>query len=906
MTREISCRITRTLLMYVREANNGSLGHLLDGLELDEAYLLDHNNWVSHAFLQILYHRMIHILGDENAVYNMALASERFQSLGILDRIARLLGSPKLIYSQAPKYNKILKLNGDVHIHELTDSWVVLEDRYHNSAQKTRYDCDYTRGILTGIPTILGMPIAHVEEIECQVSADTYGTRIWPETPAYGCKGCLYRVRFDSRSRAPFWKRLFHRQRIYRNAVQDLLDVNKRIQEKYDEVKTLASDLEAANKQLIESKGQLESKTADLEASERRYRLLAENVTDIIWTLSLETMEFNYATPSVQRITGFTPEETVGLTMKDILAPRSLEKATEALQQDLDREGKKDGTANRSRTMEFQQLCKDGTYAWVETTMSFIRDREGRAVGVQGVSRDISERKRAEEALSAEKERLRVTLQSIRDGVITTGRNGRITLINPVAEKLTGYTETEALGKPLQEVFKTVDDGTDPLRNSPVQSKTDSHTSVGFADDRVMMNKDGRECIIAHSVAPILDIENRTLGSVLVFRDITKNRKMEKEILKIEKLESLGVLAGGIAHDFNNFLSGIIGNLSLVKNEIDPADKIFSRLERMERAALLARDLTQQLLTFSKGGDPIRRPTRLANLMKESAMFALRGSNVRCDFFFQPDLLASEVDEGQISQVIHNLILNAVQAMPEGGVIHVRGENIHLPPANELALAEGEYVKLTIQDQGTGIKEQYIKKVFDPYFTTKEKGSGLGLTVVYAIIDKHKGRITVDSEPGSGTTFSIYLAGVHAIASESEAAKRVVTSGIGKILVMDDEEFIQEVAAEMLHQMGYRATPAKNGEEAIRVYKEALQSGRAFDAVILDLTVPGGMGGKETLKALFEMDHDVKAIVSSGYSNDPVMSNYRRYGFQNALKKPYRMAEMSAALNSILVKSPTS
>jgi len=900
MKREISCRITRTLLMYVREANNGSLGNLLDGLNLNETYLLDPNNWVSHAFLQVLYHRMIDILGDENAVYNMTLASKRFQSLGILDRIARLLGNPRLIYSQAHKYNKILKLNGDVHIHELGDSWVLLEDRYHDSAQKTRYDCDYTRGVLAGIPTVFDMPIAHVEEIECQVSAENYGSRIWPDRPTYGCKGCLYRVRFDSHGRAPFWKRLFRRQGVYRKAIQDLLDANQRIQEKYDEVKKLASDLEAANKQLIESKQQLESKTADLEASERRYRLLAENVTDIIWTLDLETMRFNYASPSVQRITGFTPEEAMETALDKTLSPQSMEKVAEALQEELAKEAKGNIDPSRSRTMEFQQLCKDGTYAWVETTVTFVRDEQGRPVGVQGVSRNIAERKRAEEALSAEKEQLRVTLQSIGDGVITTDRNGRIALINPVGEKLTGCSETEALGKPLQEVFKIIDGKTDQGPNSPVHRGIDSHKTIGLANDTVMTSRDGSEYIISHSAAPILDTQKRIIGSVLVFRDISENRKMEKEISKIDKLESIGVLAGGIAHDFNNFLSGIVGNLSLAKLEIDPADSVFSRFERMEQAALRAKDLTQQLLTFSKGGDPVKRLTQLTNLMKESAIFALRGANARCDFAFEPNLLSSEVDEGQISQVIHNLILNAVQAMPEGGVIQVGGKNIHLSANNELALTEGDYVKLTIQDQGTGITKQHMKKVFDPYFTTKQKGNGLGLAVVYAIIDKHNGRITVDSQLGSGTTFSIYLPGIHGMKPEPEDAKPIMRRTVGRILVMDDEDIIQEVASDMLKKMGYTAKAAGSGEEAIRSYKEALESGRAFDAVILDLTVPGGMGGKETLKALLEIDSDVKAIVSSGYSNDPVMSDYSRYGFRSALKKPYRIVEMSEALNSVL------
>jgi PAS domain S-box-containing protein len=383
--------------MYVREGNDGSLGHLLDGLELDEEYLLDPNNWVSHSFLHILYHRMIDILGDENAVYKMALASERFQSLGLLNHIARLIGNPKFIYAQAPKYNRLLKLNGDVHIHELGDSWVLLEDRYHDSVQKTRYDCDYTRGILVGIPTIFGMPPAHVEEIECQVAPETYDQRKWADKPTQGCRGCLYRVQWDTRGMAPLWKRLFARRTIYRRAIEDLQEANRRIQEKYDEVRKLAADLESANKQLILSKEQLESKTADLQASERRHRLLAENVTDIIWTFSLETMRFTYISPSVEMIRGFTPNEAMELSLERTLAPQSLEIAKKALAEELAKDGDEGVDPNRSRTMEVQQLCKNGSYAWAEATMTFIRDDEGRPVGVLGITRDISERKRAEE-----------------------------------------------------------------------------------------------------------------------------------------------------------------------------------------------------------------------------------------------------------------------------------------------------------------------------------------------------------------------------------------------------------------------------------------------------------------------------------------------------------------------------
>jgi len=386
--------------MYVREVH-GSLDDLLGGLELDESYLTDTNNWVSHEFLHILYARMINILGDGNAVYKMTLASKRFQSLGLLDWIARLLGNPKLIYAQGPKYNKLLKANGDVYIRELGESWVVLEDRYHNGAQKTRYDCDYTRGVLAGIPTIFDMPLAHVEEIECQVAHDKYGERIWPDTPKYGAGGCLYRIQWESKDRPPLWKRIFQRYSVYRKAIDDLQEANSVVQEKYDEVKKLALELETANRQLTESKRRLEEYMAELMASEIRYRLLAENVTDTIWTMSLDTLRFTYVSPSVQRVRGYSAEEAMAIPLEETLSPESLERVSKALEEELAREAAGNVDPNRSRTVEVQQYCKDGSISWAEVTTSFLRDKEGRAVDLLGVSRDISERKRAEQLYQA-------------------------------------------------------------------------------------------------------------------------------------------------------------------------------------------------------------------------------------------------------------------------------------------------------------------------------------------------------------------------------------------------------------------------------------------------------------------------------------------------------------------------
>ncbi|HAJ28511.1 MAG TPA: hypothetical protein DCG53_14935 [Syntrophus sp. (in: bacteria)] len=393
--REISCRVTRTLIMYVREAN-GCLGNLLDGLALDEGYLTDTNNWVSHAFLHILYGRMIAILGDENAVYNMALASKKYESMGLLDWIARLLGNPKLLYMRAPWYNRLLKANGDVYIRESGDSWVILEDRYHVGAQKTRCDCDYTRAIIAGIPTIFDMPMARVEEIECQVAPEVYGKRTWPDAPVHASQGCLYRIQWEARERPPLWKRLFQRYSVYRKAINDLLETNRVVQEKYEEVRKMALDLETANRRLTESKGQLEEFMGELKASELRYRLLADNVTDIIWTFSLGTMRFTYISPSVQAQRGYSVEEALAMSLEETLPPESLARAMKMLTEALAREEEGKGESNMPETFEIQHSCKDGSLRWAEIRASLLRDELGKAAGVLGVTRDISERKRAD------------------------------------------------------------------------------------------------------------------------------------------------------------------------------------------------------------------------------------------------------------------------------------------------------------------------------------------------------------------------------------------------------------------------------------------------------------------------------------------------------------------------------
>jgi signal transduction histidine kinase/ActR/RegA family two-component response regulator len=379
-------------------------------------------------------------------------------------------------------------------------------------------------------------------------------------------------------------------------------------------------------------------------------------------------------------------------------------------------------------------------------------------------------------------------------------------------------------------------------------------------------------------------------------------RQLEEDLLRSRKLESLGVLAGGIAHDFNNLLTAILGNITLSLTATKATDEIHRRLIEAEKASMRAQDLTQQLLTFSRGGAPIREAASIGDLVSDTAGFALRGSNVRLDYEPNPGLWPAEVDPGQISQVINNLIINASQAMPDGGTVTVRTGNEAVAAGDPLPLAPGDYVTISVSDQGVGIFASHLQRIFDPYFTTKQKGSGLGLATVYSIVKRHDGHIEVTSEPGRGATFKVWLpAAPHAKTAPREQVEEL-TQGNGRVLVMDDEPFVRDVIGAMLERLGYEPAFAEHGEEAIARYEEARRAGTPFDAVIMDLTVPGGMGGVEAARRLRELDPRVRIVVSSGYSNDPVMANFRDYGFVGVARKPFKVGELSRVMGEALAE----
>lgn len=504
-----------------------------------------------------------------------------------------------------------------------------------------------------------------------------------------------------------------------------------------------------------------------------------------------------------------------------------------------------------------------------------------------------------EERIGNEKERLLVTLRSIGDAVIVTDTKGAITLMNRAAEKMTEWDSSVAEGRLLREVFRIVNEKTGEPCESPFEKVIKKGLKVALENHTVLISKNGERRIIEDSAAPIRDSHSVIVGVVLVFRDVTEKIKMEAELTKIVKLQSVGVLAGGIAHDFNNLLTAIIGNISLAKFSIDTESKIYARLTNAENACNRAADLTQQLLTFSKGGAPLRQTGSITNIIRESAKFILSGANIAPNFDIPDDLWNVDIDAGQINQVFNNLIINAVQAMPDGGRIFFSAANTiaELP-----VLREGPYIKVCVRDTGIGIPENLLPNIFDPYFTTKDTGSGLGLATVYSIIKKHEGYITVESTVGEGTVFHIYL---HAVPGKSflhSEKQKQLDAGSGKVLIMDDEETIRELAGEILSSLGYECLFASNGSEAVEIYGKLQMSGTPIDLVLMDLTIPGGMGGDKAIANILEINSDAKVIVSSGYSNDPIMANYAQYGFSGCLVKPYTAQDFSSVISDVLAK----
>ena len=510
----------------------------------------------------------------------------------------------------------------------------------------------------------------------------------------------------------------------------------------------------------------------------------------------------------------------------------------------------------------------------------------------RALEQEVVERQAAEQALNKSREYLQAILDNTTLPIYLKDIEGRYVMVNRRYEELAGVKAADVIGKDDPALF--------PPEIARVFREQDREVIAAGRpltfEETIMLQ--GREYTFLTSKFPLRD-QGRIYAVGGVCTDITGRKeaeerqlRLERESIKAKKLESVGVLAGGIAHDFNNILAAILGNISLLRLEAGFSDKAAAMLEDAERACVRAKDLTQQLLTFSKGGEPVRETASLAEVVRDSAAFILHGGTVGIEFDIADDLWLVDIDKGQISQVIQNMILNAKQAMADGGLIRVRCRN------GGADVLGGPAVVITIADQGPGIAPADLERIFDPYFTTKSEGNGLGLAICHSIVSKHHGRIAVECPPGGGTVFTIHLpaAAKNEQAGSTAAAAPPPPVAAARLLVMDDEEMVRNVAKAMLAQLGHEVTTCADGAEALRLYQEAREQGREYDAVIMDLTIPGGMGGEEAAARLLDLAPAARLIVSSGYSTNPVLANFADYGFCAAIVKPYRLPELAAAL----------
>jgi PAS domain S-box-containing protein len=535
-------------------------------------------------------------------------------------------------------------------------------------------------------------------------------------------------------------------------------------------------------------------------------------------------------------------------------------------------------------------------YRW---WLPHLGDRQG-FESTQLVLVDLTDIRSAEAALAAERERLRVTLRAMAECLLTTDTEGVVQFMNEAAEKLTGWPAGTAIGRGVEQVCVLRHEKTRANATMPVARSISEHRVVDFPLHSTLVNRQGVQCVVDGRCAPMHDLAGRAIGAVVVFRDVTERARLEAELLRSSKLESVGILAGGIAHDFNNILTVVMGNVTLAMLDSGVMAAAGRWLTEAEHGVMRARDLTQQLLTFAKGGEPVRKTVQLPEIVREVSEFALHGSKAVCEFQFDPDLWAADVDEAQIGQVVQNLVINAVQAMPEGGQIAISIHNEQVTPESARPLRVGKYLRLEIADRGMGIRAEHLQRIFDPYFTTKQSGSGLGLATVYSIVKRHQGHIDVESELGQGTTFFIWLPAVLAApVAEQEAPAKIVNMS-GRVLFMDDEDTICAVACTLLERLGFTPVAVADGAAAVDAYAEALAGNDPFKLVIMDLTVPGGMGGREAMEQLLKIDPRVRAIVSSGYSSDPVLSSYRAHGFRGVVPKPYKLTDLARTIRSVL------
>ncbi len=652
-----------------------------------------------------------------------------------------------------------------------------------------------------------------------------------------------------------------------------------------------------------------------------RFRALLQETSDAIFLVNRDTWRFTDINRSGIELLGSTRERLLEMDVKKALGPDFTEIFTEqqesgphqslqaeiVFRKNVEKDRCLDVTSRIvqtpdgihqviiARDVTERKLVEEELEQYQTHLEELVAERnEELIVTNQELTGEIKQRIRTEQVLNFEKERLELILKTIDDAVILTTPGGAITYLNRAARDLLGYSAPLAGDKNLDDLVGMGSDKTMILFSRVISEAVKKNHPVDLADQKLHLRKTGAHRIITGSVSPVLGTE-KTEGVVIIIRDITERLRIEQELEKAERIESIGLLAGGIAHDFNNVLTSVIANLGLCGELIRPESPAFCHLEKAEEAIYQARRLTQQLLTFSKGGEPIKECIHIEPLIRETAGFALSGSRSIVEYSFQPGLFPVDIDRTQISQVIQNLVLNADQAMENGGTIRIHTENITVTPENGIfQLKDGDYIRISIQDEGSGIPADILTHIFDPYYSTKDTGTGLGLTTVLFILKKHHGTIEVDSAEKRGTRFTLYLpACAEEVIVSDEPEKPVEKpSATGSVLLMDDEEGILDVISILLRRHGWEVTPVTDGQQAVAAYQESMERGKPYDVIIMDLVIPGRMGGKDAIAEILKINPDVFAIVSSGYSKDPVMAEPEKYGFSRVLPKPYKIQDL--------------
>lgn len=647
-----------------------------------------------------------------------------------------------------------------------------------------------------------------------------------------------------------------------------------------------------STRELAETNAHLSAERELHQEAENKYRTLTDNLPVILYRVDYSpTPHTSFISPQLRALLGISPEEWMADPLRWL---------TQIHESDRERIRITVQAADRQTkpvTMEYRIHDNNGALHWIRNNIRYQTSLDGRPRYAYGVMLDITEHVQVIQKLRESSERYRLLFEHSPAGLFHYDKDMRITDLNNRFASFMDRPRRELIGFDLRAAADA--EVTDMLQSALRGGEGFREGARGFAT----MAEDAWTSILT---APLLSSTGAVVGGIAIVQDLSQQRRVEEELMRTQKIESLGLLAGGLAHDFNNILTAILGNISLARQS-DSAEDIALSLQDAETASRRAQELARQLLTFAKGGAPLRQLRNVAAVIREAAGFTVRGSASHCVYALAPDTWEAEIDAGQITQVVQNLIINADQAMPNGGTIHIETHNRVLAHNEVPALPPGRYVEVRISDTGAGIPDRIKGRIFDPYFSTKPKGSGLGLTMCYSIIQKHGGHILVASAEGRGTTFTLFLPAATEIAAPPTppASPQKPPTGSGRILIMDDEDSILNLCRRILERSGYTVLTAARGEEAIRIYDEEVAAGRSIDLAILDITVPAGLGGRETLSALRQRDPNFPALVSSGYAKDEALSEFKAAGFSGAIPKPYRANDLIAAVHTALTHKHT-